>query len=74
MIGLRIRPSRCDGSVCGDGRETARATYRQLEEITRWEFLFAMRTHRDFEVEGSLSDSVMVHGSDVNGLDILGLG
>jgi hypothetical protein len=37
--------------VCGDGRETARhvAAYCQLEEATRRELPFAMRTHRDFE-------------------------
>ena len=37
--------------ACGDGRETARhvAAYCQLEEITRRELPFAMRTHRDFD-------------------------
>src|ERR1700735_2088942 len=37
---------------CGDGRETARhvAAYCQLEETTRRELPFAMRTHRDFDM------------------------
>jgi hypothetical protein len=37
--------------ACGDGRETARhvAAYCQLEEITRRELPFAIRTHRDFD-------------------------
>jgi hypothetical protein len=37
--------------ACGDGRETARhvAAYCQLEEITRRELPYAMRTHRDFD-------------------------
>jgi hypothetical protein len=37
--------------ACGDGRETARhvAAYCQLEEATRRELPFTMRTHQDFE-------------------------